>query len=417
MNVLWVVNEPLPEAISLLRGVQMESNSTGSWKCALADAIETYCGDIILGIAAPYSEVKNFVELKGRSATHFIFPHGKDDLSPVSEIILDEIYKSFNPDIVHIHGTEYGYGLSFLNRFADRTVVSIQGLISEIFSCYYGGISKRDIIRYISVRDIIRMDTIPSQKRRMKRRADFEKDIIRSAKYVIGRTGWDCKISKRLSPSVCYYHCDEMLREPFYSGEWHYETCIPHRIFVSQGYYPLKGLHKLIEAMPTVLTMYPDTIIRISGPNVLRGEGLMNRLLLNGYGKYIRQLIKRYHLIGKIQFIGPCNAEKVKEEMLLANVFISPSMIENSSNSICEAQMLGVPIIASEVGGTSTLIPNEQCGILYNYDDIDSLSEHVIDVFSLQRIDMLEEKQIASKRHNKQTIINQLTSIYDDISK
>lgn len=59
---------------------------------------------------------------------------------------------------------------------------------------------------------------------------------------------------------------------------------------------------------------------------------------------------------------------------LLSNVFICPSTIENSPNSLCEAQLLGVPHIASYVGGTADLMKgNEEC--LYRFEETEMLAE------------------------------------------
>ena len=49
MNVLWIVNAPLPEALSILQGSKVESHSTGSWVCAL---LELFCGRADIELSA-----------------------------------------------------------------------------------------------------------------------------------------------------------------------------------------------------------------------------------------------------------------------------------------------------------------------------------------------------------------------------
>lgn len=41
-----------------------------------------------------------------------------------------------------------------------------------------------------------------------------------------------------------------------------------------------------------------------------------------------------------------------------------PSHIENSPNNLCEAMILGMPCIATDAGGTSTLLSNMKDGLL-----------------------------------------------------
>ncbi len=58
----------------------------------------------------------------------------------------------------------------------------------------------------------------------------------------------------------------------------------------------------------------------------------------------------------KIHFLGSLDAEKMKQAYLDANVFVLPSTIENSPNSLGEAMLLGVPCVAADVGGVTDLL-------------------------------------------------------------
>ena len=55
----------------------------------------------------------------------------------------------------------------------------------------------------------------------------------------------------------------------------------------------------------------------------------------------------------KIEFLGRLSAEGMKQAYLDANVFVMPSTIENSPNSLGEAMLLGVPCVAADVGGVA----------------------------------------------------------------
>ena len=60
----------------------------------------------------------------------------------------------------------------------------------------------------------------------------------------------------------------------------------------------------------------------------------------------------------------------------MSTVF-GPSSIENSPNSLGEAQLLGVPCIASDVGGVTDMIPNKECGIIYRFEEVELLAKHI----------------------------------------
>ena len=401
MKVLWVLNALLPEALSLLNGRPEVSHATGSWVCALAEALGDE-EDIQLFTLAPSPLVRDWVECKGALATHFILPAKHQPWR--------DVFERIKPDVTHIHGTEYPFFSEFVQACDNKhVVVSLQGLVSEICKHYYGGIPELVVRRYTSVRDIIRRDTLMRQKNDITRRGESEIHLLRSVNHVIGRTSWDRRICLGINPALHYHSCNEMLRKAFYSGNWEFSHCIPHRIFLSQGHYPLKGIHTLMEALPEVLSKYSDTQVHIAGTNILRGESLSQKLLRSGYARYLVSLMRANHLEDAIHFIGELDASRMKQELLSANVFASVSAMENSPNSLCEAQMLGVPCIASDVGGTADLIPERDCGLLYPFGDKVSLVRSIVAQFEgSAHFDNTKMRQVAASRHDRQQIIQNI---------
>ncbi len=64
--------------------------------------------------------------------------------------------------------------------------------------------------------------------------------------------------------------------------------------------------------------------------------------------------------------MGSLNAEEMKEQYLLANVFASPSSIENSPNFCREAMILGTPVVSSDVGGVKNMLTHNEKGFCTN---------------------------------------------------
>jgi glycosyltransferase involved in cell wall biosynthesis len=54
-----------------------------------------------------------------------------------------------------------------------------------------------------------------------------------------------------------------------------------------------------------------------------------------------------------------------------------PSFAENSSNSLCEAQTVGVPCVAAAAGGTPSLVDDGRTGLLYPAGDATALADQV----------------------------------------
>lgn len=409
MKVLWILNSPLPEALARLTGQPETSHSTGSWVCALADEL---CKDkdLQLYTAAPTGRVRTQVLCEGASVHHFLLP----DHHPDWRAVFDKVC----PDITHIHGTEYPFFLDFVKACGSRhVVVSLQGMVSKIAPLYFGGIPDEVLRRSTTMRDIIRKDTLTRQKRDILRRGKSEVSLLRSVEHVIGRTSWDRSVSLGINPDLNYHFCNEILREPFYSGRWEYPGCIRHRIFLSQGHYPLKGTHILLDALPAVLKRYLDTSVHIAGVNVMRGQTFKDKLLRNGYGRYLHRMVRDKGLADVVRFTGELDAEGIKAELLCANAFLSASVIENSPNSLCEAQMLGVPVIASDVGGVRDLVPSPSCGTLFSSGDSRALSDALCATFAAApSFDPTAMRSLAAERHDRSSVIPRLKEIYAEIA-
>lgn len=319
--------------------------------------------------------------------------------------------------MVHIHGTEYGHGLDFFEACPEENiVVSIQGLVSISHRYYYGGIDWMTLIKHITLRDILRADTIFSAKKNMFNRGLAEIKLIKNIKHVIGRTNWDKCQTWAINPKVNYYFCNETLRSNFYNFTWEIKNCEPYTIFLSQAYYPLKGFHQLLKALPIILIHYPKTKVYIAGNDFFT----INKWRLNGYGKLINTLIQKYHMESIINFTGILNEENMIDRYLKSHVFLCPSSIENSPNSVGEAQLLGVPCVASYVGGIPDMIDSGQTGLLYRFEEVEMLAKAICDIFENNELAnhlSRQGKKAANKRHNSATNSERLLSIYNLICR
>ena len=120
------------------------------------------------------------------------------------------------------------------------------------------------------------------------------------------------------------------------------------KLIVSVGRFaPEKGHRYLIEAL-----------------NLLKQQNVAWRCTFLGDGKLepeLRALVAEYGLSEQVAFPGFC--EDVFSVLLTADVFVLPSLHESSPNALIEAMGIGMPCIASDVGGIVDLIENEKNGI------------------------------------------------------
>ena len=416
MRVLWLTYIVFPEVNKFI-GVNNNSKS-GGWLFSSANELSLN-KSIELFVASPSYSVNDLQRFEGERITYYLYPYGKgvDQYNVDYGRYYRQIISEISPDIVHIHGFESTIPISYFNSCGNRNVVvSIQGLVSGITKYYNYGLSAFDIVKSITIRDLFRCNTLFHQKKNFSKKAKLEVEAIKRSSHVIGRTNWDKSHILSINPSVEYHFCNETLRPEFYLSDWKYENCSKHTVFVTQASYPLKGLHILLKAIPLLLNKYPDIQIRVAGSNRVMSPSIRDRLRMTGFENYLRKEIKRLHIEHNVVFLGALDVNEIIQEYLSANVFVCPSSIENSSNSLCEAQVLGVPCIASFVGGSPDLIKNSEMGYLYRFEEVEMLSYYIDRVFEESPyFNNSTMKSVARARHSPENNRKATLAIYSKI--
>ena len=397
---------------------KLESSNFGGWILAMIDEISKN-KNIELAIATVYN-CKKIEEYENDGIKYYLIP-GKLNYKYYKETeeYWKQLDKIFNADIVHLFGSEFYHGLAYINALPNKkSVLNIQGLVSKCGSEYTAGITSKEIIKNITIRDILKRDNIFQQQKKFIKRGINENKIINQIDYVIGRTFWDYSNVKSINSNVKYFKNNESLRSSFYQNEWDINKINRHSIFVSQGSYPIKGLHILLKALRIVVKSFPETRLYIGGPNITDTVGLKNKLKLSGYGKYLKKIIKNNNIEKNVCFLGNLKEEQMLNQYLKSNLFVLPSVIENSSNSLAEAMILGLPCIASYTGGTPSMLENNVEGILYSYSDYEVLAQHIIELFENDKLCNEYSKNARKRalaRHSLKRNMEELYNIYNII--
>lgn len=371
MRVLWICNI-MPPSLAIRFGQKI--NNKEGWIAGLMGAVLAYnaaaLDEVIqLGVAFPIGKEKAFLKTTLIVTEDYDIPFygfredtlAAEHYDKAIETDMTELMEDFKPDIIHCFGTEYPHTLAAVKCFGkpERTLIGIQGLCRVYAGCYMANLPKK-VQSGVTFRDIVRKDTLLLQQQKFEGRGQWELAAVQGAGHITGRTHWDRYWTAKWNPKAQYHAMNETLREEFYSGGWSLEQCQRHRLFLSQGDYPIKGLHYMLLAMPEILARYPDTEVYVAGNSLLRGKGIGARLKISRYGAYLEQLIKTYHLEKKVHFLGQLEAEEMKNQYLKSHAFVCPSSIENSPNSLGEAMILGVPVITADVGGIKTMLTEEE---------------------------------------------------------
>jgi len=94
----------------------------------------------------------------------------------------------------------------------------------------------------------------------------------------------------------------------------------------------------------------------------------------HAYFAYLRKLIRELNVEKHIVALPGLPAEDVAEELKKAQLFVLPSLCENSPNSLGEAMLVGTPSIATFVGGTPTILRDGEDGRLVPPSDAHALA-------------------------------------------
>lgn len=420
MKVLWITNILFPD---ICKELGRPAPVTGGWMKSLADALLAQYPDVELSVAAVYGLHNNLVSKQIGRIKYFCLPfsESRTEYTMEMERYWKEIQSLIQPDIIHIHGTEYPHGLAYMKACGnDNVVISIQGLVGIYARYSLGQIATKQLKKYRTLYDYLRFSLL-NMPQEMEIQGRLEKEYIALGKHIIGRTDWDKAHTWAINPDVKYHFCNEMLRPPFYTDDkWSLDTCEQYSIFLSQAHKPIKGMHKVIEALPYIIREFPQTKVYVSGNNFISRQTLKEKLRFGTYANYISHLMDKYQVRDKFIFTGMLDEYQMAQQYKKSHVFICPSSIENSPNSIGEAQLSGVPCIASYVGGVPNMVEDGKTGLIYRFEEHEMLASLVCRIFREKELAIrLSENAIieANQRHNRTENAKCIMNIYRYINQ
>lgn len=374
MKVLWLCNMVLPD---FSQEFGIKRNPAGGWMTGMLHELEKI-KEVDVSLCFPIYDPERKRDGVCNGHRYYTFLSRDIENYDVEMIsAFENILDTCRPDLVHIWGTEYPHTTAMVTAcknkgVLDKAVINIQGLISVCAKHYLAGVPEDY--------QVLKTEGYPSIKEdqeSFEQRGKCEIESLKMIRHVIGRTDWDQACVKAINPQARYHFCNEILREVFYeyAGKWKYDGCQKYSIFISQASYPIKGFHYLLQALPIIIKQYPDTHVYVAGKDILYTEKI------DPYGCYIKNLIEELELKSVISFLGKLDEKQMAEQYLKTNVFVSASVIENESNSLSEAKVIGVPSVVSYVGGVCNRVESGIDGFSYPHDEPALLAHYICKIF------------------------------------
>lgn len=403
MRVLWFSVTP-----SLF-----DEKKYGGWIASLEKIFRKYDNNIDLGIAFEYP------------LSDFKFEKDKVIYYPINtpNRVIDKLYEKvnskyyweeikpkmlniisdFKPDIIQCFGSEWPFGL--ITEYIDiPVVIHMQGfsnVYNESSELVY---SDWEYIRCNCFNPKVAFTTL-TNKLKIKNNLLRERHIMKINKYFLGRTDWDRMIVSNYSDGK-YYHCSEALREDIYFGrKWQLSQENKCNIVTITQAGTLKG---------------NEIILRTA--KILKEQFNFNFIWNVAGDKDSFKIAERKtgikHNENNINLLGVIGSKDVAKYLASSSMYVHPAIIDNSPNSLCEAQIIGCPVIAANVGGISSLVDDNETGILYPYNEPHTLAFKIMKLYD-DKNHLIEisnnEKEVALERHNQKDILDNIINIYCDI--
>lgn len=408
MKVLWFTNT------TSLYKKDIKGYNGGGWIESLEKIISKE-NDIELAVS--FFDSDDCFKVKKKGTTYYPIPLYKSIFKKIKYYIFPKkldnselnsylkIIEDFKPDVIHVFGTEKSFGLLTLHT-KTPLVIHLQGILNPCLNSFYApGFSQIDLIKqhvFKPLKIINQLFGMYIFKNNVKR----ESIILKNCKYYMGRTEWDKSVTNLYAPNSTYFYCSEMLREDFYTARAWKAKEDSKLILVStisktsyKGFDLILKTAKLLKELTEI-----DFEWRVFGLSEYKDMELKLGINCEHVNVLLKGVVKSEILIQNIQ---------------AGDIFIHPSYIDNSPNSICEAQLIGIPVISTNVGGVSSLIKNDMTGYLVPSNDPFTLASKVIKL-KKNKIESIKISKISREtailRHDKQTIVNDLLKIYNTIT-
>ena len=398
MKVAWFTNVPL-----LMPSVAIDGYNGGGWMNALVEEISSMPNvDLVVFSEGKGAIVQNqrfeqrFISLSASPVTKWINKLRIICRLPLKIDYLDKIYQRLAHDLenerfdlIHIWGTEKSFGL--LTQYTSIPVlVHIQGVLNS-YQYYLSPNLPSSYRAFASIR---------MQRFYWNTLCQIERNVFEVNSVFAGRTNWDRRIVEFLGgDDARYLEMQEGLRKQFLSKD--------------------KLINTSLEIDENV------RLVTVISPPTYKGAYLIDEI-----HTYLEQYLDRkvdWTVIGtkernagNLKFIGRCSDIEIANIFSRSDIYVHTALIENSPNSICEAQTFGLPIIAGLSGGIESLILNRESAILVQPGDALMYTAALVTIinnYSHYKENSLMQIEEVLCRHNPSTLAQVTVLEYENLIK
>lgn len=252
--------------------------------------------------------------------------------------------RDIQPDLVHGFGTESSYSYAAVTS-PYLSLVMIQGVNSEIVRSLG---SRRWRKPHLFVPLLI------------------ERSTVRRCRNFICETKFSANFVRRLNPTANIHLLRTPVRREFFSVQRNPPPDdAPVLLFVG-SLIPEKGIEVLIQAFADVLKNVPGARLRVIG------------YATPAYERVLQSMISGLGIGERVTLCGYLNVTELTRHFTEATLLVLPSFMDTAPNVVAEAQVAGVPVVATAVGGIPEMIEPDVTGVLVLPRSVESLAKGLV---------------------------------------
>ena len=137
------------------------------------------------------------------------------------------------------------------------------------------------------------------------------------------------------------------------------------RLFWMRAFHPLYNPLLALRVLERVRRVRPDTTLVMGGQD-------------GGYEADVRRAAERLGLHDAVRFTGYLDRDAKRREWDAADLYLNTNRVDNTPVSVLEACAMGVPVVATNVGGVRHLLEHEHSALLVPDDDDAAMADAVL---------------------------------------
>lgn len=173
---------------------------------------------------------------------------------------------------------------------------------------------------------------------------------------------------------------------------------------------PRKGLHFLLPAFEKIAATHPEVTLRVVG-------------ITSAAPEYVDRLKQQYASLieqGRIVFTGGIEQRALISEYRDADVFVLPSLGETAPVAISQAMSIGLPVIATRVGGIPDMIREQETGFVVPPSDTEALHDAIATLIrdrTLMKTMGESARKVALDRYHPSANAEKMMRVYRDLAR